>query len=242
MGAGADPPEQFIYNTIEPQPKAPSDLRFPELRRNKMGSTSTSTHSSSPRKSQYAYTNMEMAARESYSRTLGPSFPETRVLEESPLQGILPDGVSWGFSGGLDTDFAPVGMNPIINNNIANLNAFDTDMSDNTGPSQQDSNGLTPRSSNSNYQASSNTSYSPPQVQDEDATTMVGIAAQQQQQQQQRANSMGSRNDPFKIPPGWEMNSRTGTTPGFTGMSPGGEWDKMMQGMGWDQGTGMTPK
>ena len=168
-------------------------------------------------------------------------FPTDVVSSPNGVEGILPPKTVWSSGDwSADTEIlqrnqsAPVGMNPLINNNIANANGFDTDMGNHTGTSRNNSTGLSPQSSHGTYQSSSNTSYSPPQVQDEDPLTSVAAT-------QSHANSIATTLDEaFKVPPGWDMNA-TGTTPGFTGMTPSGEWENMIRNMNWE-GTGMTPK
>lgn len=180
---------------------------------------------------------MELNAR--YSHTLHPYFPEDHngpnTLEGAMLGNTLGPTGAWTANESVfqNNDNMPVGLNPIINNNI-NANGFDTDMSDRTNPSRHNSSGLSPSTSNSAYPSSSNTSYSPPGVVDDDSLT----SAATQQQAQSISTTM---EESFKVPPGWDMGSGTGTTPGLTGMTPGGEWEKMMQSMGWE-GTGMTPR
>ena len=153
------------------------------------------------------------------------------------FNGVFPkDDRNNSFNG----ESAPIGMNPIINNNI-DINPFDTDMSDMTNHSN--STGLTPASSNTN-QSGPNSTYSPPQVEDDDSET-------QRNQPQTHSSFMsydprnppkfaGAPNDPrfvphdpFKPAIGWDSNA--GTTPGFSGMTPGGEWEKLMQDGAWEQ-------
>lgn len=126
-------------------------------------------------------------------------------------------------------------------------------MSDATN--QSNSNGLTPASSNTN-QSGTNSTYSPPQVEDDDS----GIQGNQPRNQSSFSSNAPSRlptfpgaqtlnnntaklsgnmstgfsqSDPFKIAAGWDSNA--GTTPGFSGTSPGGEWENLMQDGGWEK-------
>ena len=186
------------------------------------------------------------------------------------LRGMFPDG-SW--SNTFSNNGAPIGMNPIVNNNI-NVNPFDTDMSDAANQSSSNSNGLTPASSNT-YHSTTNSTYSPPQVEDENSGTTQILSQNKSaystyipsdgslfpgthvinanSAKSPSNNSVGNgQDDPFKVPPEWEVN--TGTTPGFSGMTPDGGWEKLIQDGGWEkmiqdgtwvdqnQKTGMTPR
>ena len=202
-------------------------------------SNSPSLQSDPGRPGPYAFNSVELNAR--YSHTLHPYFPEDHQGPYSLEGMVLGDtrGASgvWLDTGGTSqgNKNMPVGMDPIVNNNI-NSNVFDTAMSDRSGPSRNHSTDLSPQSSTSTYQSSSNTSYSPPTAQNEESMTSTSTA-------QKQANPIPSTLDEaFKVPPSWEMGAGTGSTPGFIGMTPGGEWDKMMQSMNWDGTTGMTPR
>ena len=222
-----EPHDFRVPDTWKPQPGKPP----PPPERSEEG-TQTS----------YALDSMQLNARENAS--MYPYHPGDTVPEPQAIHGILPGRMTWGWSsnesalGGAENDLnLPVGLNPIINNDIANANAFETEMSDQTPISRHGSMGLTPQSSNSAYQSSSNTSYSPPTVQEEDdpLTSAAGVSGAAQ------ASISAALEDSFKVPAGWETGG-TGMTPGFSGMSPGSaEWEKMMQGINWE-GTGMTPK
>lgn len=200
-------------------------------------SNSPSLQSDSERLGSYAFNSIELNAR--YSHTLHPYFPEDHQgpysLEGMVLGGTQDASGNWPNSAGtLQNDNRPVGMNPIVNNNITS-NVFDKTMNDRSGPSRNNSTGLSPQSSTSAYQSSSNTSYSPPAVHSEDSLSSASAT-------QQQAKSIPSTLDEaFKVPAGWELGSGTGSTPSFTGMTPGGEWDKMIQSMNWES-TGMTPQ
>ena len=178
-----------------------------------------------PHQSHYAFNNIQMTAGD--SRAAHPSFSENPVAEPSGLSGALPGKTRWGWSANEDTDLAPSGLNPFTNNNITTGSPFDTNMSDHTVSSWHGSSGLTPQSTNSNYQCSSHTSHSPPFVQEDDNA----VTAPQQ------TPSMSPTTDPFKVPPGWESSGGTGMTPGFSGLTPGSDWEKMMQGLPWDHRT-----
>lgn len=232
-----------------PDNRSPGDLRFPDWRAGKDNSNSNSAHSDSPRQTQYAYRPIDLAARG--SRQHQQFFPENVPNQQQ----------AWGEQVGSN---GPTGGNPILNNNI-HVNGFDQEMSDNSSSSRGPSSGLTPQSMGTN--STSNTTYSPPQVQDEDTSmapnpsSMPPISGPNTYYASfnpgdnlfARQASTGStkspdpsgvnamQQDPFKVPPEWEINSSA--TPSFSGMSPDGGWEKMMQSMsGWDGSTGMTPK
>lgn len=200
-----------------------------------------SVRSDEPRQTQYALGNIQLHARDAaanYPYNAGDMIPEP-----SGIQGILPGRAHWGWSSNESTlqgvgsgVTPPVGLNPLINNNIAMPNAFETDMSDQTGgTSRHNSTGFTPRSTNSLYQTSSNTSYSPTAIQEDDPLTSAAAVSTAAQ-----TSISAAMEESFKVPPGWETGG-TGMTPGFSGMTPNSaEWDKMMQSMNWE-GTVMTP-
>ncbi len=260
--------ESLDENSLDP--RSPEDLRFPDVspiwRRNENNSSSPSIRSDSPRQTQYALRNIELLARDSGQVN---SMYSDNGIAPSQFREIFP-GSSWTDR---PNDNGPVGLNPLINNNINN-NTFDTEMADNMAQtSPHNSSGLTPQSS-SNYMSSSSTSYSPPQVQDEDAnqpksmppvgsswpnsggefgpqhpifTPPAAVSPNSTNNNNNNSNTNGQSsqatpNDPFKIPAGWDMNG-AGMTPDFSGMTPGGEWDKMMQNISWDESLGMmSPK
>lgn len=224
----------------------------------------------SPRQSQYAFNNMDLAARE--SRRIRPFYVDAEH-PPLPLHGIFSAGGSWN-----DGISFPVGLDQ-FNNGITG-NGFDTEMSD----QQNNSTGLTPQSSLSYNHSSSNTSYSPPDIQDEDASTtqakanppitgaMTGFTSfsppsDNRYSGQGSGSGSGAGNgnvmspgignnqafvgneqplggpgqeDHFKNM-GWDVGS--GGTPGpMTGLTPGREWEKMMDSMGQGMGWGMTPR
>lgn len=215
----------------------------------------------SPRQSQYAFRNIDLAARE--ARRVRPFYPDAEHQQQK-LHGIF-NIDSW--NGGA-TNNGPIGLNPLVNNNI-NVNGFDTEMSD----AQNNSNGLTPQSNFSYNHSSSNTSYSPEDSSTTQATTMPPIAgpmngytafpppSDQMFTAPTSSNGTGSAKSPvtnnsqafrnnsqplngvgqedlFKNMQNWDM----GASPGpLQGMTPGGEWDKMMDSMGPNMGWGMTP-
>jgi len=220
----------------------------------------------SPRQSQYAFRNIDLAARE--SRRVRPFYPGSDHPPQQ-LHGIFSVGEPWN-----DGTKFPIGVNPLVDNGI-NENGFDTEMSD----QQNNSTGLTPQSSFSYNQSSSNTSYSPRNIQVEDTSTtqatanppvagaMTGYTSFSPPSDnmyfgQRSGSGSGSGNgsvmspgngnnqafvgngqpgngpeqdDPFKNM-GWDLGS--GGTPGMT---PGGEWEKMIDSMDQGMGWGMTP-
>lgn len=234
----------MIETESGPENRSPEDLRFPDWRGGKDSSNSNSMHSDPPAQTQYAYRPIDLAAQRTQQQQ--PFYP----------QNVSNQQQAW-------TDQAqsngPTGLNPIINNNI-NVNGFDQEMSDNSSSSRGPSSGLTPQSMGTN--STSNTTYSPPQVQEEEISaapnpsSMPSISGpdnyyssmftRQASTSGMKSPASGDANnamqqDPFKVPPEWEMNSTS--TPSFSGMSPDGGWEKMMQSMsGWDGSTGMTPK
>ena len=247
---GTSPNTHDSSSTNGKSPAAPGlsleDMRYPDR---PQPTPAPSIRSESPRQSQYALRNIELQTRE--SRQL-PSYFEEHPSQNAQLQGTQP-GEGWNAN--LRQD-APTGLNPLVGNNI-NVNLFDVNMADNSNQSRSTSTGLTPGSS-STYRSTSNTSYSPPQVEDE-----VTRSAQQQawnnaitppidsifvgpstfNSQSPNGIAAVNQNDPFKVPPGWETD--VGNTPGFSGLTPDGGWDKMIQDAGliWDeQRNGMTPK
>jgi len=268
-------------------PRSPEDTRLPgyksALSNARQPETSTFKSENSPldedltfrtnlpRQSQYAFNNIDLAARD--SRPMQSFYPEP---SRSPLSlhGILSAGGSWNN----EADFS-MGFDPLVNNGVYG-NGFDTEMSD----QQNNSTGLTPQSSLSYNNSSSNTSYSPPNMQDEDATTtqakanspipggMTGftpfsppsnnvysgqgsgggggsgnvgttmspsLANNQAFASNRQPLSGPGQDDPFKNM-SWDMGS--GGTPGtMSGMTPGREWEKMMDSMGQAMGWGTTP-
>ena len=194
-----------------------------------------SIRSESPRQTQYAFRNIELQARES-----------RQVPSYETLQASQP-GRRWTTQPSRE---APVGVNPIFNNNVS---IFDVDMTDTSNSSFGNSAGVTPQSTTT-YQ-SNNTSYSPPIVEDE-------ITANSQQMRPNvltpssdgmfssnvmNANSPNgilNQGEPYKLPANWDIGAAA-MTPGFSEMTPDGTWDQMMNaaGMVWDdQKTGMTPR
>ena len=164
-------------------------------------------------------------------------------------------------------------MNPIINNNV-NINALDTEMSDGANQSSSASNGLTPASSNT-YNSNSSSTYSPPYAEDEstgatriqsntqksysmnmpgDRTFLPGIQILDTNSAKSPGNTSATntQDDLFQMPAEWDVDPAG--TPGFSGMTPDGNWDKLMQDGGWEkmmqdgtwidqsQRTGMTPR
>ena len=218
--------------------RQPHDFRAPDTSYLVDVRTPSSARSDDPIQTQYAMGSMQLNARDNAATF--PYNPGDSIPEPQSIHGILPgtSKATWGWSSNdsalQGTDMEPVGLNPLINNNIAIPTSYDADMSDQTRPiSRNNSTGLTPQSSHSAYQSSSNTSYSPPTIQEDPDPLISSTAAGATTIEATIENS-------FKVPPGWE--SGTGLTPGFTGMTPNSaEWEKMMQGIGWE-GTGMTPK
>ena len=240
--------------------QSPEDTRFPNDKFGTLRNDSSTIRLESPRQTQYAFRNIDLAARE--ARRHRAMFPE---VEPEPLHGIF-NADSWNGGGAAN---GPVGLNPLINNNI-NVNGFDTEMSD----AQNNSSGLTPQSHFSYNPASSNTSYSPPNLQEDDpnttqATSMPVIAGTMNGYMaftppsndmfaqnadngpgiakaplQSNTQAFGNNAQPlkqedlFKNMQGWDMGNSPGPVPG---MSPGGEWDKMMDSIGQGMNWGMTP-
>lgn len=254
--------------------RSPEDTRLPGYRPqaegasfktgNSLSNEGLTFETNTARPSQYAFNNIDLAARE--SRRVRPFYPDADLPPQT-LHGIFSTGNAWN-------DF-PVALSPLVNNGI-NENGFDTEMSD----QQNNSTGLTPQSSLSYNHSSSNTSNSPPNIQDEEASTtqakgntpiagaMTGYPAfpppPDIRYSGQGINGSGSANgmspsvgnnpafvgnrqrlggfekdDQFKHM-GWDIGS--GGTPGpISGMTPGGEWEKMMDSMGQGMGWGMTP-
>lgn len=225
-------PRPNIRDYSSSEGPTPEDVRFPEWRGEQTGST---IGSESPHQTQYSLRNIEIASRD--TRPLHPTLMEQEVVPQG-LNGIFP---SQGWSERF-TSNEPTGMNPIMSNNISN-GTFDTEMSENTTQSSNTSTGLTPQSTTS-YHSSSNTEYTPPQVQDESNGPSASMPMNFKQTSFSPQQSSGTgkshgngQEDPFKIPPGWENS--TGLTPsGYSVMSPGEGWEKMMQGMSWDGQSG----
>ena len=214
-------------------------IRVPDTWPTPTDSSPPSIRSDEHRQTQYAMSNIQLNARD--AATTFPYNSGDIIPEPQGIQGILPGKAHWGWSSNESTLQAandlntPIGLNPIINNNIASMNTFEADMSDQTGPSRHNSTGLTPRSTNSIYQTSSNTSYSPPAINEEDPLTSAAAVSSAAQ-----TSISATLEESFKVPPGWETGG-AGMTPGFSGMTPNSaEWEKMMQGINWE-GTGMTP-
>ena len=136
-------------------------MRFPNDRVAANRGEAPTLRAESPRQTQYAYSNIDLVARD--ARNVRPFNPKG-FHDPVQLHGIF-NADSWNGEGAVN---APMGLNPLINNNIS-INGFDTEMSD----AQGNSSGLTPQSNYSYNHSSSNTSYSPPNVQDEDPATTI---------------------------------------------------------------------
>ena len=167
-----------------------------------------------------------------------PYYPGDNLAAPDGFHGIFPGKQTWKGAWSANENVmqsteAPVGINPLVNNNIANTNPFDTEMSDQSIPSRHNSTGLTPQSTSSAYQSSSNTSYSPPQMQEDDAFASIAAATSAP-----RESVLTSANlpDTLKVPAGWD----TAGSPQGMAMTPGA-WEQVMQDLNWD-GTGLTPK
>ena len=256
-----------IKDSASSEGRSPEDTRFPNDQIDRTSSSLNETptlRAKSPRQTQYAFRNIDLAARE--ARRVRPFYPDADHPPQQ-LHGIF-NADSW--TGGAANN-GPVGLNPMANNNI-NMNGWDTEMSD----AQNNSTGLTPQSNFSYNNSSSNTSYSPPNVQDEDsspnqATTVPMMASamnayagfsppsdnlfaaarsagsstgnpssspaisnpQAFHNNSQTFNG-GRPEDIFKNMQGWDKVDSHGQMPGMT---PGGDWDKMMdsinQNLGW---------
>lgn len=209
-----------------------------------------SIRSESPRQTKYALRNIELQARE--SRQL-PTYHQGLDYQGVRASGAVPGD---GWSNSVNPE-APTGFNPIVNNNI-NINGFDVDMTDNANASHSNSAGLTPQSS-ATYRSASHTSYSSPRMSDEGAINAGKnprpnaftppndeLFPSPNMMNAKSPNSFNGtmQEDAFKMASSWNMNG--GQTPNFSGMTPDGSWDKMMQdaGMIWDdqQKPGMTPR
>ena len=249
-------------------------MRFPPETNASVRETTT-IRTESPRQSQYAFRNIDLAARE--ARRIRPFYPETAQKSEQ-LHGIF-SAESWSAG----SHNGPGNLNSLMNNNYGsniNMNGLDTEMSD----AQNQAMGLTPQSSYSYNHSSSNTEYSPPNLQDEDpAATKAasnppvtgppngytsfspssehlyppqipgsgsGNPTSPMMNNNQQAfgannnvqglNGAGGQDDMWKNIQGWDMAN--GGTPGsLQGMTPNGEWEKMMETMGQGLGWGMTP-
>ena len=253
-------PIYHISDSVSSEGQSPEDTRFPNDRISPPSNDSSTVRLESPRQTQYAYRNIDLAARE--ARSARPFFPD---VEPQPLHGIF-NADSWNGGGSQD---ASIGLNPSININIS---GFDTEMLD----AQNSSTGFTPQSGFSYHQASSNTSYSPPNLQDDDtgvlqASTMAPVAGTMDrypafsssssnmfaqnpgngeiagspmvnnaQAFAGDAHSLGGvkEGDLFKNMQGWDIGS---SSEPLQGMTPGGEWEKMMNTIGQGMGWGMTP-
>lgn len=254
---------------------SPQDTRVPAWKKDLASTPQTESptfRTESPRQTQYAFRSIDLAARE--ARQMRPLYPEGDQSSQK-LHGIFSVGNSWD-----DGNTFPSGLNPLANNGIGG-NGFDTEMSD----QQYSSTGLTPQSGSSYNHSSSNTSYSPPNIQDEDASTNQAGAnppksgtingyssfspsSNNMYSGQYPSSGSGSgsgsvmspgigttNNQPF-VSNGQQLNGTQqdtqfkntgwdiggGDTPGpIPGMTPGGEWDKMMESVGQGMGWGMTP-
>lgn len=226
-------------------------------------SAKATIRSDSPRQSQYAFRNIDLAARETRKKNntywskngdirhkVAPFFPENNAQPSKTQKSF--SGEEWN-AGNMT---AMTGVNSFTDSEtITNINmqtAFDTAMTDQSNHSR----GFTPQSSNSYNHSSSNTSYSPSQVHDEESTatqqastlpnpgtnnSYAGFAAPKDGCNifnSQGSDSAGSlrQEDPFKIPPDWDLGA--GAMPAtLSGMTPEGGWEKMMEGMNWEQRT-----
>ena len=239
----------FHISDSSSEGRSADDLRFPKWDHNKDNPTAITE---SPRQTQYAFRSIDLAARSlGNTRQKRPYFPEYVIRPAAPA--VFP-----GESLSEDATYGgPIGMSTLINNNI-NSSGFDTEMSDQTNQST----GLTPQSTNSFNHSSSNTSYSPPQVQDEDSSTsqaaqmpsMAGVnnhytgftppsdnifVRQGSTNSAMSPSNVSNQEDPFKMPPGWDLG--VGATPGnsgLTGNTPDGGWEKLMEGMSGNWGSG----
>lgn len=192
--------------------------------------------------------NIELQARE--SRQLPTYYPGD--VQNAQLQGTSP-GRGWAPQMASD---APVGLNPLVNNNIS-TNGFDIEMADNGTFAQSSSTGLTPGSSTT-YPSNSST-YSPPQVEEEAPPNLKPVpschAFSASGDQSYNSSSLmdakspnmptvNAQEDVFKVPSSWGMTD--GATQNLQAFTPNADWDKMMQeaGMSWDpqQRSGLTPR
>lgn len=206
----------------------------------------SSIRSDSPRQTQYASGNIQLQAM---GNQTGPINSQTDI-SGSELRGLFPQG-HWTNN---FNDGAPIGMNPVINNNIT-INPFDTEMSDGVNQSGSNSNGLTPASTNT-YHSNPSSTYSPPYTEDDNSgTTRIqsnsknaysnyvmgdrtlfpdpNVLNNNSAKNSSNTNGMNGQEDPFRVPAEWNVNP--GATPGFPAMTPDGSWDKLMQDGGWEK-------
>ncbi|KAL6717872.1 hypothetical protein ACLMJK_003957 [Lecanora helva] len=267
-------PVVHLNESVSPEGQSPEDTRFPNDKITTTRQETPTLRAESPRQTQYAYRNIDLVARE--NSNLRPYHPEN-LHDAIQLHGIF-NADSWS---GASTTNGPIGINPLINNNIT-VNGFDTEMSD----VQNSSTGLTPQSNYSYNHSSSNTSYSPQTAPDDDLTSTkappmpsmpsttngypnqyTNFSSPSAQQnatnnptnnpsntaapnnpnpqafannnnnnsnvQAQAAMNGMSPEDLFKNMQSWDMGASPGPLPGMT---PGGEWEKMMDSMGQSMG------
>ncbi|KAG8533235.1 uncharacterized protein KY384_002018 [Bacidia gigantensis] len=233
-------------DSILPEPSAmqasrePHDFRVPDTWQTTQAHVPTPSSNSVPEQptpTQYTLSNLDLSA--GVGASTDPYYPGDNLMGPRGISGILPGAAQWKGAWSANDNVmasvdAPVGLNPILNNNIGNANPFDTNMSDHTSPSRNNSTGLTPQSTHSAY-GSSNTSYSPPQMGDDDAFTSAAGTT----------SIPATMEETLKVPPGWETGGSPrgpGMTPGFSGFSGNlGDWETMMGEVNWE-GSGMTPK
>ncbi|KAK4694213.1 hypothetical protein P7C71_g3331, partial [Lecanoromycetidae sp. Uapishka_2] len=147
-----------LINLSETSEKSGSlaDTRAPKW--NPAAQRST-TQVESPIQGQFTFRSVESEE----VRRAGKMFPQ--VSQPTALPGVFPCE-NWGETFDMGRPFGP---NPAIPKTAFGTGAFDTEMSDQSGPNN--STGLTPGSSASYNHSSSNTSYTPPELHHEDSTT-----------------------------------------------------------------------
>lgn len=163
-------PMIHILDSASPEAQPQEDTRIPKPRRPVAPNEGPTIRSESPRQTQYAYRNIELAALNSGRSSNPRPFFSERDLPPSEFRNIFPGD---GWTGGMESNGIPSVM-PSGNSNIT-MYGFDTEMTDN----QIHSTGLTPNSNNSYNHSSSNTSYSLPNVQEDEPASALQQPVQQ---------------------------------------------------------------
>lgn len=233
-----------IINLSESSEKSdsPADMRFPKW---DPPTQQSAARVDSPHQGQFTFRPAEdEKARIPKHNSV---FPQ---VKPQSLPGVFPvETWAEGFDGS-----RPFGPNTVIPKNTFGSGAFDTEMSDQSGPNN--STGLTPGSSASYNHSSSNTSFTPPELHHEDSTNS-----------QNSQMPVYTHFNPFATPMGTmytAQNSDSGSGRGdsnnngqFNNMQGSGnshlqENDPFKLAAGWDQPlgnvtspvslTGMTPE
>ena len=226
--------------------------------------------SDSPRQTQYAYRSIDLVARE--ARRVRPFNPDAE-LPPSQLHGLF-NADSW--TGGANNN-GPIGLNPLVNNNISvngfdtdmsdaqntstgltpqsnysyNQSSSDTSYS----PTQDEDPGISqptvapPISGRMNgynaFTPATDNMFAAQNPNNTNATTRSPVSNNVQAYgNNSQIPSTARQNDPFGNMASWEKVSSPGP---MQGMTPGEDWEKMMntinQNLGWGMapGSGMTP-